>query len=152
MHKLISLRTGWATAIFIVINTICAGLGMGVPILNILFGFTVGWYQARRIITQPVNNMKQALGKAMQGAAFTSGYTFLLMAVIWAHCVFMLFDPAADLAHYGIPQILYEPQASFIGWLVLMVIISPFLQFLMTLFGCCLTLRFSSSSEKILKL
>jgi hypothetical protein len=31
--------------------------------------------------------------------------------------------------------ILYQPKASFVGWLVLMIFISPFLQFLMTLFG-----------------
>ena len=38
------------------------------------------------------------------------------------------------------PLILYEPLASFIAWLVLMIVISPFLQFLMTLFGSHLTL------------
>jgi hypothetical protein len=32
-------------------------------------------------------------------------------------------------------MILYTPRASFIGWIILMVLISPFLQFLMTLFG-----------------
>ena len=52
----------------------------------------------------------------------------------------MLFDPAADLANFGIPLILYEPTASFIGWLVLMIVISPFLQFLMMLFGAQLML------------
>ena len=34
----------------------------------------------------------------------------------------MLFDPTADLANFGIPQLLYEPLASFIGWLVLMIL------------------------------
>ena len=51
----------------------------------------------------------------------------------------MLFDPAANLANLGAPLILYEPVASFIGWLVLMIVISPFLQLLMTLFGSHLT-------------
>ena len=52
----------------------------------------------------------------------------------------MLFDPRADLANFGIPLILFDPQASFIGWLVLMIAISPFLQLLATLFGSHLTL------------
>ncbi len=47
----------------------------------------------------------------------------------------MLFDPSADLANFGIPLILFDPTASFVGWLALMIVISPFLQFLMTLFG-----------------
>jgi hypothetical protein len=51
-----------------------------------------------------------------------------------------VFDPVADLANFGIPLILYDPTASFIGWLALMIVISPFLQFLMALFGAHLTL------------
>jgi len=62
------------------------------------------------------------------------------MALLWGHFVTMLFDPAANLANFGMPMILFEPQASFIGWLALMIVISPFLQFLMTLFGAHLTL------------
>ncbi len=52
----------------------------------------------------------------------------------------MLSDPAADLANFGIPPILYEPRASFIGWLVLMIAISPVLQLLMSLLGSHLAL------------
>ena len=62
------------------------------------------------------------------------------MAAVWGRAVGMLFDPAADLANFGIPLILYEPTASFVGWLVTMIFISPFLQFLMTLFGAQLAL------------
>jgi hypothetical protein len=79
------------------------------------------------------------LRKILSAAALTSAFTILLMALIWASSLAMLFDPAADLANYGIPQILFEPLASFIGWLVLMIFISPALQFLMTLFGAHLT-------------
>jgi len=42
---------------------------------------------------------------------------------------------------------LYEPAASFIGWLVLMIVISPFLQLLMTLFGSHLALLWWSRNE-----
>jgi hypothetical protein len=47
----------------------------------------------------------------------------------------MLFEPGRDIANFGIPMILYEPLASFIGWIVLMVLISPLLQVLTTVFG-----------------
>ncbi len=74
------------------------------------------------------------------GAALTSAFTFVGMALLWGRFIPMLFDPTADLANLGIPLILYEPLASLIGWLVLMIVISPFLQFLMTLLGSHLTL------------
>jgi hypothetical protein len=71
----------------------------------------------------------------MIAALLTSGFTFLLMLLIWGPFSRMLLDPAADIAHFGIPMILYEPLASFIGWLVLMVFLSPFLQALASAFA-----------------
>jgi hypothetical protein len=50
------------------------------------------------------------------------------------------FDPQADIAHFGIPFLLYEPRASLVGWLFLMIVISPFLQMLTTVFAGNLTL------------
>jgi len=41
-------------------------------------------------------------------------------------------------------MILYEPKASFIAWLVLMIFISPFLQLLATVFGGYMALVFHS--------
>jgi hypothetical protein len=70
-----------------------------------------------------------------------------MMALLWGLCIPMLFDPTVDLASFGIPLILYEPKASFVGWLVLMIVISPFLQFLMTLFGSHLTVLWWLSSD-----
>ena len=84
--------------------------------------------------------VRQVLGLVLRWAALTSAFTLVLMAILWGRMVGMLFDPAADLANFGIPLILYKPVASFIGWLVLMIFISPFLQFLMTLFGAHLAL------------
>lgn len=139
MHKLFSLKIGWALAIFAFLDIICVGLGMGVAIFCILFGLPVGWYIARRIAFRPFET-RQMLSKMLLGAALTSAFTFAGMVVLWGRCIVMLFDPAADLVNFGIPQILYEPVASFIGWLVLMIVISPFLQFLMTLFGAHVTL------------
>jgi len=40
------------------------------------------------------------------------------------------------------PLLLFEPLTSFIGWIVLMVLISPFLQLLMTVFGSAARLAF----------
>ncbi len=134
-----ALKTRWALLIFAILDVICVGLGMGIPIVCILFGLPVGWAIAMRVTHEP-RPARQLLGRVLRWAALTAAFTVVLMAIIWSRMVGMLFDPAADLANFGIPMILYEPRASFVGWLVLMVVISPFLQFLMTLFGAHLTL------------
>ena len=139
MHKFFSLKTGSAIALFAFADIVCVGLGMGVPVFCILLGLPVGWYIARRITIRRCD-AKQMLGKMLQGAALTSAFTFVGMTLVWGWCIAMLFDPAADLANFGVPMILYQPTASFVGWLVLMIVISPFLQLLMTLFGSHLTL------------
>lgn len=146
MDRLFDLRIGWAFALYAILDIFCVGLGMGIPIFCILLGLPVGWYLARRIMpwaTEP----RQMLSKMLLGAALTSSFSLLLMAVLWGPSVGMLFDPAADLADFGIPMILYEPLASFVGWLVLMIAISPFLQFLMTLFGSHVTVLWQLSSR-----
>jgi len=122
-----------------VLDIICVGMGMGVPIFCILFGFLVGWYIAR-MVTATTEEIREVLRKLLLHAAVTSAFTFVVMAAIWGRCLAMLFDPSADFANFGIPLILYDPQASFIGWLVLMIAISPFLQLLATLFGSHVTL------------
>lgn len=139
MEKLLSLRIRWAFIIFALLDIFCVGFGMGVPLACILFGLPVGWYCARRVLirTSPVGQM---LGEILKCAVITSVFTGILMCLIWGPSTKMLFDPQADLANYGIPLILYEPTASFIGWMVLMILLSPFFQFLMTLFGSHLTL------------
>ena len=138
MRKVFLLKIGWALAIFVFLDIICIGLGMGVPIFCILFGLPVGWYIARRIAARPFDT-RRMLSKMLLGAVLTSAFTFVGMALLWGPWIEMLFDPAANLANLGAPLILYEPVASFIGWLVLMIVISPFLQLLMTLFGAHLT-------------
>jgi len=138
MRKVFLLKIGWALAIFVFLDIICIGLGMGVPIFCILFGLPVGWYIARRVATRPFDT-RRMLSSMLLGAVLTSAFTFAGMALLWGPWIAMLFDPAANLANLGAPLILYEPVASFIGWLVLMIVISPFLQLLMTLFGSHLT-------------
>ena len=144
MNRLYTLKWGWVLALYCFLDLFCAGMGMGVPIFNILFGFVAGWYVARRIVarrTFPASTaLQDILKRVLIYAMIASAFTFLVMAVIWGPMVPMLFDPSINLENTGIPLILYEPRASFIGWLVLMIAISPFLQFLMTLLGAHLTL------------
>ncbi|MGD1995991.1 MAG: hypothetical protein PVH62_04380 [Anaerolineae bacterium] len=140
MNRIFTLKPKWALLVFIFLDTILVGMGMGVPILCILFGFFVGWYIVKITATAEIC---EAMGKILCYAAVTSGFTLVVMAVIWGRCIPMLSDSSADLANFGMPMILYEPRASFIGWLVLMIAISPFLQLLATIFGSYLTLLHS---------
>jgi hypothetical protein len=139
MNRLFTIKPGWAFAIYMVLDTICVGMGMGVPIFCIFFGFLVGWYIVRMIVAT-TEQIREVLRKFLLYAAVASAFTFVVMTVIWGRCFLMLFDPGMDYANFGIPMILYDPKASFIGWLVLMIVVSPFLQLLATLFGSHLTL------------
>lgn len=127
--------------LYVILDTLCVGAGMGVPIFAILFGFAVGWILPA-LLPAPTSPGKPTR-KAILGSAFLLGaYTFVLMAVLWGPTLPMLWDPRADLANFGIPLILFEPRASFIGWEVLMIAISPFLQVLAIVFGADVRLLF----------
>jgi hypothetical protein len=139
LDKLLRIKPLWALVVFAFLDIICIGMGMGVPIFCILFGFPVGWIITRYITTMKTST-PQALYMVLKYAILTAGFTMLAMAVLWGPTISLLFDPARDLANFGIPMILYEPRASFIGWIVLMIVISPFLQLLTTLFGAYLAL------------
>ena len=139
MQKQIKLKLGWVIVIYILLDGLATGIGMGVPFFNILFGFPVGVYLTLRLRKQSQLD-ENLIRRVLKWSALSACVTLLLMLVIWSSMASMLFDPAADLANFGIPMILYEPRASFIGWLALMILISPFLQFLMSLFGTQLML------------
>jgi hypothetical protein len=139
MARLFRLKPRWVLALFVFLDTICVGMGMGVPIFCILFGFLVGWYVVRRLVVVGAD-LPKMLNRVFFQAVVTSAYTFVVMAALWGPTAKLLFDPQADLVNFGIPLILYDPRASFVGWLVLMIAISPFLQLLTTLFGAHLTL------------
>jgi len=133
------LRSRWTVAAYVLADVAAAGMGMGVPFFCILLGLPVGCAIAWRA-TGLVPRTHALLQRLLKEAALTASFTFLLMLAIWGRIVPMLFDPSADLANFGIPMILYEPRASFIGWLVLMMIISPTLQFLVAVVAANLTL------------
>jgi len=120
--------------LYVALDVVCVGIGMGVPNLAILLGLAVGW-QIIGLLDLAARPIDKALVQILRGAGITAGVTFVMMAVIWGRCIPMLFDPSADIANFGIPLLLYEPRASFVGWIVLMVLVSPFLQFLMTILG-----------------
>lgn len=46
----IKLKPKIIVILYILIDIICVGVGMGVPIFCILLGFPLGWYIARRTI------------------------------------------------------------------------------------------------------
>ena len=124
-------------AVFVAIDVVAVGMGMGVPIFTILLGFPVGWFLSAFLrIGSPYTSGD--LRAVLRAAALTSSVTLLITALIWLPTLRMLGGPPAEIANFGIPMILYQPLPSFIAWIVLMVIISPILQMLTTLFGCIL--------------
>ncbi len=139
LSRFIALKPLGVVGFFILIDVICTGMGMGVPFFCILLGLPVGWF-AVKYITARTTRIHEVLQKVLLYALITSGITLLGMCIIWLPMSTMLLDPGNDLSTTGVPLILYEPRASFIGWLVLMILISPVIQLLTTLFGSHLTL------------
>jgi len=139
MSKIFKLNIKIILIIFIILDLFCIAMGMGVPIFCILFGFPMGWYIAKRITFNP-ENMNIIFRRIFVYAIITSFFTFFIMSIIWGNTISMLFNPSADFKNFGIPLILYDPKLSFMGWIILMIFISPFLQLLTTIFTAYLTL------------
>lgn len=112
---------------------------MGVPIFCILLGFPLGWYITKRISIFTAHSYLMYY-RVLKLSLLASAFTFLQMVVIWGRTIPMLFDPVSDFQNFGHPFILYDPKTSFIGWLILMIFISPFLQLLTTIFASYMTL------------
>jgi hypothetical protein len=147
ISKIHQLNLSKALILFVILDVLCMGAGMGVPVFNIMLGFVVGWYIARRI-TLDTREFKLILQHLLVYSCVTACVTFLGMVLIWGWSILILFDSQTELVNFGIPMILYEPRASFIGWLCLMIVISPFLQLLTTVFAGHLTLLSISKKEK----
>ena len=124
MEKLIKMDTKTFVVLYILLDLMCVGAGMGVPIFCILLGFPLGWYITKRI-SLSAGHSRLLYARILKLSALTTVSTFLSMVAIWGRAVLMLFDPAADFNNFGHPFILYEPKASFVGWLILMIFISP---------------------------
>lgn len=147
MQKFYTLKYWILIIVSVLFTIIISGIGMGVPFLNILFGFIVGWYAARRACVL-YEDLNERLSKIFIYCLFCTGITFLIMLCIWGIKISMLFDPLSDYKNFGHPMILYDPKLSFIGWLILMIIISPFLQMMTSIFSAFLTLIVISKSFK----
>jgi hypothetical protein len=112
---------------------------MGVPIFCILLGFPLGWYITKRVSIS-TEQLYQKYLQIFKYSLLASIFSFIQLVVIWGKAILMLFNPSSDFQNFGHPYILYDPKISFIGWLVLMIIISPFLQLLTTIFAAFITL------------
>ncbi|MCC7557418.1 MAG: hypothetical protein KO217_01865, partial [Methanobacteriaceae archaeon] len=64
----------------------------------------------------------------------------------------LLLNPTANFVNFGMPLILFDPKISFMGWIILMIFISPFLQLLTTIFTAYITLWRLSKKKNMLKL
>ncbi len=134
MERLTGLKPTAILALYIIVDIICIGMGMGVPFFCILLGLPTGWVLAQ-YITRRSSDFRRILRQVLSYSALTAGVTMLGMIAVWLPTISWLVDPAKDVANFGIPMILYEPKASYIGWMALMVVISPVLQMLVTLFS-----------------
>jgi len=139
MEKLIKLNTKIVIALYIAIDVICVGIGMGVPIFCILLGFPLGWYIVKRISVSVVD-AHLVYRKILRLSILASAFTFIQMIIIWGMAIPRLWGTPSDIQNFGHPLILYDPKMSFIGWLILMIFISPFLQLLTTIFASFVTL------------
>jgi hypothetical protein len=144
IHELSSKR---AFILFVILDIVCIGMGMGVPFFNIVFGFPVGWFLVKRLSLN-TRDMKANLQRLLVGSCITASVTLAGMLLIWGWSISILLESDAKIANFGLPLILYSPRASLIGWLILMIVISPVLQLLTTVFAGNLTLLSIYGKEK----
>ena len=139
MKKIFTIHFALVWLVYIFLDFICTGLCMGVPIFCIMLGFPTGWYISKRY-SVIIDNKNDIIKKSFIAAIASISVTFILMLLIWGPSVVWVFDPQADFQNYGHPFFLYDPYISFIGWLILMMVVSPFLQLLTTIFAAYVTL------------
>ena len=138
MKKLLKLNAKVVIILYILIDMICVGAGMGVPIFCILLGFPLGWYITQRI-TASTEQLYQKYYKIFKFSLFAAIFTIIVMLIVWGSAILIHIHSSSDIQNFGHPYILYDPITSFIGWLILMIIISPFLQLLTAIFVAFIT-------------
>jgi len=139
MSGIFNINKKTAGVIYIILDTFVLVIMRFVPILPIILGFPVGWYIAKRL-TLSERNLSDILNDILKYSFYTSLVTFLWMVIVWGSVSTMLMNPQADFANFGIPMILFYPKISFIGWIILMIFISPFLQLITTVFTAQVTI------------
>jgi hypothetical protein len=125
--------------ILLVLNVMLIGLGMGIPILNIIFALPLG-YQLSKGKTGEVRSRLKEMYK--MGLIFSLS-SIVVLIVIWLPQIKWLIDPSLNIANFGHPFWLYDPLISFIGWIILMVLVAPLLQLLSYIFGGVLAILYT---------
>jgi len=148
MKKLLKLNAKVVIILYILINMLCAGAGMGVPIFCILLGFPLGWYITKRV-TSSAEQLYQQYYKIFKFSLFAAIFTNIVMLIIWGSAILIHIHSSSDIQNFGHPYILYDPKTSLIGWLILMIIISPFLQLMVTIFASFITLVRSEKNSSL---
>jgi hypothetical protein len=139
MKKLMSLSIKTVVILYMLIDIICMGGGMGVPIFCILLGFPLGWYITQRVSVS-TELLYQKYHKIFKFSLFAAIFTIIVMFIVWGSAILINIHSSSDIQNFGHPYILYDPKTSFIGWLILMIFISPFLQLLTTILAAFITL------------
>jgi len=116
----------------ILINGVCVGAGMGVPIFCIIMGAPYGFLVANKMIKKELqtNRHHHFYSGILKASALLALSTLVFMLIIWIPWVLRSFAPGFDYKNTGMPLILYTLKASFWGWITLMIVISPILQFM----------------------
>jgi len=60
MKKILKLKLFWLFSIYAIIDFLCVGAGMGVPIFCILLGFLTGYVIMRKLMSE-TNNLRVSL-------------------------------------------------------------------------------------------
>jgi hypothetical protein len=118
--------------IWILINGVLVGTGMGVPIFCILMAAPYGIMVVSKIFKKELHthiHQHFYLG-ILKASAILALSTFIFMVIIWLPWVVKSLAPGFDYKNTGMPLILYTLKASFWGWITLMIVISPILQFM----------------------
>jgi hypothetical protein len=148
MKELIKLNAKVVIIMYILIDIICAGAGMGVPIFCILLGFPLGWYITKRV-SASTEQLYQKYHKIFKFSLFAVIFTFIIMLIVWGSAILIHIHSPSDIQNFGHPYFLYDPKTSFIGWIILMIIISPFLQLIVTIFAAFITLIRSEKNSSL---
>lgn len=148
MSNIFKINKKAVFVIYIILDTLLVGIGMGVPFFCMLLGFPAGWYIAKRLTLSKMST-NDVLNRILKYAIFTSCVTFAWMLAIWGPISAMILNNDTDFANFGIPMILYDPKISFIGWITLMIFISPFLQLIITIFASHVALWKISKKEEL---
>lgn len=142
LERLLTLSSKQLFIAYVVLDMVCIGIGMGVPIFSIALGFPIGWW----IVTKHfyANDIRDVIKNLLKMSLCMAAITCVGMILIWGWSVLLLQGTDKEISRFGLPSILFTPRASLIGWLILMIIVSPILQMLLTIFAGNLTLIYQN--------